>query len=107
MASLHSFLRPFLAFVAMGVAAAGALLAPDQLWLICLGVVFVCLLYLVWSLVPPLAPRARAALAGQGTAVEAQEARIARFSRSVQLLAGFLLAGFLTLTVHLLREQVI
>ena len=96
--ALHSFLRPFLTFLALGVAGAGALLATDQLWLACLGVVFLCLLYLIWSLVPAPASAGRAAGGGPPTP---------ELSRSVQLLAGFLLAGFLTLSLHMLRQQVI
>jgi len=92
--------------LALGIAVAGSLLASDQLWLICLGAIFICLLYLVWSLVPPLAPRMRAALAGQGTADEREAARHESLARSVQFLAGFLLAGFLLLGAHLFRQQV-
>jgi len=106
MSGLHAFLRPVLTAVALGVAAAGALLASDQVWLLCLGAIFLCLLYLIWSLVPPLAPRTRAALGGLVSPEERDQARQAGLSRSVQQLAGFLLAGFLLLGVHLLRQQV-
>jgi penicillin-binding protein A len=105
MNTVHAFLRPFTAFLALGVTVAGALLANDQLWLACLGVVFLCLLYLVWSLVPPVAPRARAALAGPASAEDREHARNEALSHSVQMLAGFLLAGFVLLSAHLLREQ--
>ena len=104
MNSLHSFLRPLLALTAAGVAVAGALLASDGLWLTLLGILFLCLLYLILSLVPPRS--VRAAGAGLGTPDEREAARQAAFSRSVQLLAGFLLAGFLTLGAHLFRQQV-
>jgi peptidoglycan glycosyltransferase len=107
MNTLHTFLRPFLTFVVVGVAAAGALLAPDQLWLVCLGVIFLALLYLVLSFVPALPRRAQTAASGAGAPADREQAQRDRFSHSVQMLAGVLLAGFLTLSIHLLREQVV
>ncbi len=104
MDNLHTFLRPLVTFTALGIAAAGAFLASDQLWLIALGSIFLALLYLIMSLIPR--SRARPAGAGLGTPDEREAARQATFSRSVQLLAGFLLAGFLTLGAHLFRQQV-
>ena len=106
MEGVHTFLRPLVGAVALGVALAGSLLADDQLWLLCLGAIFLCLLYLIWSVVPPLGPRTRQALSGQGTADDREQARNDSLRRSVQLLAGFVLAGFLLLGAHLLRQQV-
>ncbi|MGI8587678.1 MAG: peptidoglycan D,D-transpeptidase FtsI family protein [Chloroflexia bacterium] len=100
---LHNFLRPLLGFLAIGVTFAGALLASDQVWLICLGVIFVCLLYLVWTAVPTPARRAPTTSL---TPEERERARQENLSHSVQLLAGFLLAGFLLLGAHLFRQQV-
>lgn len=106
MDNLHAFLRPLLLLTAIGVAAAGAMLASDQLWLAALGIIFLCLLYLIWSAVPRAAVRPRTALGGPGNPDDPEAARQAALARSVQLLAGFLLAGFLTLSVHLFRQQV-
>ncbi len=107
MTGLHAFLRPFVVLVTLGVAGAGIWLATDQIWLICLGILFVCILYLIWSAVPAPAPRARPAGAGLGPAAEREVALRENLSHSVQLLAGFLVAGFLLLSIHLLREQVV
>src|SRR4051794_14883631 len=86
---LHNFLRPFAALSAAGLMVWG-LLSDDTTWLLALGGVLVCALYLVWSSVP----RATA---------DPQE----RFSRNVQYMAGFLVAGFVLLSLNLLREQVV
>lgn len=99
MSSLHSFLRPFLGLIGAGGAGAGLFLASDQLWLVCLGGVFLCLLYLVESTM------GTQPIGGIGRADREQAGRES-LARSTHLLAGFLLAGFLTLGIHLLREQV-
>src|SRR5438552_2311939 len=100
MTALHAFLRPVAGLTALGVGVAGAMLATDQLWLLALGVVFACLCYLAWSAVPPVVPRR------QTTPDEREEAGHDQLRHSVQLLAGFLLAGFLTLGLHMFRQQV-
>ncbi len=86
---LHTFLRPFSAFVALALTVVG-LVSNDQIWLLALGGVLICGLYLIWSTIP------------RPTA-DLQE----RFSRNVQYMAGFVLAGFLLLALNLLREQVV
>ena len=86
---LHSFLRPFSAFIALALTVVG-LVSDDRLWLLALAGVLLCALYLIWSTVPrPTADQ--------------QE----RFSRNVQYMAGFVLAGFALLALNLLREQVV
>ena len=66
------------------------LVSNDQIWLLALGGVLICALYLVWSTVPR-------------PTTDQEE----RFSRNVQYMAGFLLAGFALLSLNLLREQVV
>jgi hypothetical protein len=86
---LHTVLRPLSLFLALALVLVG-MVSDDTTWLLIMGGVLVCALYLVWSSVPP--------------ATTGEEAR---FSRNAQQMAGFILAGFVLLTINLLREQVV
>lgn len=65
----------------------------DNVWLICLGGAFVLFLMYAWLTAAP--PTGRYATID------------ARFRHNVQQLGAFLLVGFVLLSVHLLREQVV
>jgi peptidoglycan glycosyltransferase len=65
-------------------------ISDDTTWLLVLAGVLVCTLYLVWGSIPR-------------ASTDPQE----RFSRNVQYMASFVLAGFVLLALNLLREQVV
>lgn len=65
----------------------------DTTWLLCLAGAFVLLLAFVWMTV--------------STSVGAGASPDARFRHNVQQLGGFLIVGFVILSIHLLREQIV
>src|SRR5438477_4174081 len=101
---LRNLIRTLSLLVAIGLLAYGILAgattasptdAPnDTVWLICLGVAFPLLLIYTWLTVS----------GNPATTATTQEARI---RRNVQQLGGFVLVGFMLLSLHLLREQIV
>lgn len=85
--------------LAYGVVSGAVISSPteppnDSLWLVCLGLAFP--LLLIYAMLTVVGPPGTERLTPE-----------ARFRRNVQQLGGFLLVGFVLLSLHLLREQIV